>query len=414
MNAPLPIPRNTKGRIDHAWLDPAVPSPALETIVERLMPCVRLAVVYGGDKSAEGAVITQTVNTRPWKSYEAVASEIASALRCIGFRHVALIPEDMRLAERLRRGKIDLVWLNSGGVQGINPMAHAPALLEMLGVPYVGHCPLTVSTLDNKHAFKRDLTFAGISTAPFVTWHPARGRFRPKIDSRFVRTFRRHWGHFIVKPVSGRASLHVHFVEDEALLPDAVAAVGAATQNEVLIEAYLPGREYCVAVAGPVFARNRRIYSHSEPFVFSTVERLLEPGERIATSMDKQPITNDRLRMLDDVGDEEVLAEIRELARAVALNFGLQALARLDLRTDAANRICVLEANPKPDLKRPNVGVTSIVCFGLEALGMDYEDLILGQFADRVDFLLKHRRRSAPKIVTLAEGPPNAESSVSP
>ena len=33
-------------------------------------------------------------------------------------------------------------------------MAHAPALLEMLGVPYIGHNPLAASLLDNKHVFK--------------------------------------------------------------------------------------------------------------------------------------------------------------------------------------------------------------------------------------------------------------------
>jgi D-alanine-D-alanine ligase len=399
----LARPRDECERFERVHFDAAAPDTRLQALVERLMPRIRIAVVFGGDKRAEGAVITETVNTRPWKSYETVASEIASALRTLGFKHVSLLPEDMRLAERLRRERIDLVWLNTGGVQGINPMAHAPSLLEMSGVPYIGHCPLTVSTLDNKHAFKRDLTFAGIATAPFVTWHPARGRFRPKADSRFIRTFRHHWGQFIVKPVSGRASLHVHFVEDEAQLPDAVAAVGAATENPVLIEAYLPGREYCVAVGGPAFARGRQIYALDEPFVFSAVERLLKPGERIATSMDKQPITNERLRILDDDRDEEVLAEVQELARAVALNFELQALTRLDLRADVANRICVLEANPKPDLKRPSNDVTSIVCFGLGAMGMDYEDLILGQIADRIDFLLKYRRRAAPKLAALAE-----------
>lgn len=403
MNAPLLKPREPFSYSEHALLDAAAPAPDLQATVERLIERIRVAVVYGGDNRSEGAVITETVNTRPWKSYETVASEIASALLRLGFKHVHLMPEDMRLTDSLCRERIDLVWLNTGGVQGINPMAHAPALLEMLGLPYVGHSPLAVTTLDNKHAFKRDLTFAGIATAPFVTWNPARGRFRPKIDSRFIRTFRHHWGPFIVKPVSGRASLHVHFVEEESLLAEAVEAVGAATENEVLIEAYLPGREYCVAVAGPVLARNRQLHRLPEPFVFSAIERLLEKDERISTSMDKQPITNNRLRMLSNVQDEEVLAEISELARAVALTFELEALTRLDLRADVANRICILEANPKPDLKRPDAGVTSIVCFGLDDLGMDYEDLILGQFAERIEFLLKHRRRAVPKLVELTE-----------
>ena len=62
-----------------------------------------------------------------------------------------------------------------GGVQGYNSTSHAPAMLEMLGMPYVGHDPLNATTLDNKHAFKREAVCAGLPTAPFMTWHMSRG-----------------------------------------------------------------------------------------------------------------------------------------------------------------------------------------------------------------------------------------------
>src|SRR5712691_6510200 len=172
--------------------------------IERLMPQLRIAVIYAGDKSAPGSVLYRAPNTRSWKSYEAVAKDIASALERIGFRNVELMPEDMHLGERLRHSGIHLAWLNSGGVQGYNPAGHAPATLEMLGVPYVGHDPLTATTLDNKHAFKREAVCAGLPTAPFCTWHLARGHFRPDVNSRFHDAFGDYPGPFIVKPVSGR------------------------------------------------------------------------------------------------------------------------------------------------------------------------------------------------------------------
>ncbi len=378
-----------------------VPQPALERRVELLLDRLRIGVVFGADKSAAGAVITPTVNSRSWKSYQSVAHDIADALRRIGFKHVSLLTDDMRLAETLRREGIHLVWLNTGGVQGINPMAHAPAQLEMLGVPYIGHDPLIAGMLDNKHSFKRNLASLGLPTAPFVTWHPVRGPFRPKVNSRFIRAFKNHWGPYVVKPVSGRASLHVHCVDDESGLSAAVSEVYAATENEVLIEAYLPGREYCIAVSGAIVARQRRIFRLAEPFVFSPVERVFAPGERIVTSMDVQPISPDRLRLLASEPDQEIVAELTELARAVHLDFNLEALVRLDVRTDARNRLAVLEANPKPDLKRPSDSLTSIVCFGLASQGMDYEDLILGQLANRLDFLMRHRRRAIPRLAEL-------------
>ena len=125
----------------------------LQRSIEQLYAKMRMAVIFGGDKSAPGSVVYQSQNSRSWKSYEAVAEDIAASLRRIGFRHVELIPEDMSLGERLQRASIHMAWLNSGGVQGYNSAAHAPAMLEMMGIPYVGHDPLSATTLDNKHAF---------------------------------------------------------------------------------------------------------------------------------------------------------------------------------------------------------------------------------------------------------------------
>ena len=64
-------------------------------------------------------------------------------------------------------------------------------------------------------------------------------------------------------------------------------------------------------------------------------------------------------------------------------------------------RLQILEANPKPDLKRPKNGTTNLISAGLPDFGMDYEDLILSLFADRLDCLLKHRKSSIGHIVDL-------------
>ncbi len=369
--------------------------------LERLRTHMNMAIVFGGDKTVEGAVINPTINPRSWKSYESVAEDIAAALRRIGFRNVVTIPEDMRLGDRLQRENIHLAWLNTGGVQGFNPVSHAAAMLEMLGVPYIGHDPLTAGTLDNKHMFKRDLMCLGIPTAPSITWHMARGPFRPRINSRFIRAFKNHRGAFVVKPVSGRASLHVHVVDDVRDLPDAVAEVFEVTANHVLIEAYLPGREYCVAVSGPVVAGPGQIVRKRDPFIFSCVERVLGADERIVTSMDVKPITTDRIRCLDPIADADELMTLRQLAREVYLDFSLEAMVRLDVRADQSGKMFVLEANPKPDLKQPSGDKLSIVCAGLAAEGMDYDDLIFTILANRLDYLLNHRKTAVPELFAL-------------
>ena len=95
----------------------ATASSGLQRILEQLMKKVRVAIVFGGDKSSPGSVIYQSQNARSWKSYEAVAEDIAASLRRSGFRNVELIPEDMALGDRLRSGTIHMAWLNTGGVE---------------------------------------------------------------------------------------------------------------------------------------------------------------------------------------------------------------------------------------------------------------------------------------------------------
>jgi D-alanine-D-alanine ligase len=373
----------------------------LQHWIECLKPHVRVAIIFGGDNSAPGSVVYQSHNARSWKSYEAVAQDIAASLARIGFRHVRLIPDDMHLGDRLRREGIHIAWLNSGGVQGYNSAAHASSMLEMLGVPYVGHDPLAATTLDNKHAFKRQALCAGLPTAPFSIWHMARGVFRPELNTRFQRVFDDYCGPFVVKPVSGRASLHVSVIDTRDELADAIARVYEATADEVLIEKYLPGREFCIAVAGSVTSRRGQLQQDRGPFAFAALERILSPGEKIFTSMDTRPITFDRCRSVDPQQDSRQLRRLRDLACEVFLEFNLHSLIRLDIRSDADGGLFILEANPKPDLKRPANGIISLISVGLDEIGMDYDDLIFSLLADRLNFLLTQRPGSIAHVVDL-------------
>jgi hypothetical protein len=60
-----------------------------------------------------------------------------------------------------------------------------------------------------------------------------------------------------------------------------------------------------------------------------------------------------------------------------------------------------MEANPKPDLKRAEGDVVSLVSLGLSEHQMSYHDLILGLLADRLDYLFTYNRDSFPQIMDL-------------
>jgi D-alanine-D-alanine ligase len=367
--------------------------PSLSAFQERLRelaPRLRIAVIYGGDKEQPGAVLHRAGNTRPWKSYREVAANIQETLRELGFEHVWLVPENMDLPAFLHRERIGFAWLNTGGVQGDNPVCHAVSLLEMLGVPYVGHPPFLAALLDEKDAFKRQLQAMGFPTATFTTWHPSAGPLAAKVR----RTFGHYTGPFIVKPVSGRASLHVHKVANAAEAAPLAAEITALTHRPVVIERFLPGREFCVGVCGQVVCRGGRLEQLDEPFAFSPLERKLLPGEDVFTSMDKKAITEDRAMLLPM--DDPVREELCDLARQIYREMDLKTLVRLDVRADETGRLCVLEANPKPDLKKPSENSTSLVSIGLPEQGMNYHDLIYGLLADRLhDLLITNPKRLA-------------------
>ena len=350
---------------------------------------LRIAVIYNGSRDAEGAVIHSTHNPRSEKSYRPVAEDIAQGLRTIGFRHVMTIPDDLNLAQRLRTERIDLAWLNTAGIQGLDAAAHTPSLLELSGIPYVGHRPLNVLTLDNKHIFKGFCTRVGIPTPPFIMWDGTWGVMDPDREPRFLDVFGDYDGPFVVKPVTGRASLHVVLVDDRGGLSEAVEEVHRKTLNQVQIEKFVGGSEYCVSVCGPTVARGGDLERRDDLFAFSILERVLGNDEKIFTSMDFRPITSDRIRLLDET-DGAVYHELAQLARTVYSEVQLRTLIRLDVRADLEGRLHVLEANPKPDLKRPEGAKISLACAGLHQHGMRYEDLLLSLVADT---LSRHSHR---------------------
>jgi D-alanine-D-alanine ligase len=265
-------------------------------------------------------------------------------------------------------------------------------MLEMFGIPYVGHNPLSAATMDCKNAMKRDLMLAGIPTAPFMVWQPSRGPLMPGRDSRLKSAFGAYEGPFIVKPISGRASRYVVAVDHVSGLAATAEGIYAATDNPVLIERYLSGREFCIAVCGEVLARQGELARLGHPFAFAAVERMLDPGERVFTSMDHRPITTDRVRGLDPTSEAELHDSLTDIGRQVYREFDIETLIRLDVRADDQGDLYVLEANPKPDLAAPVENRTSIVCAGLAQEGMTYDDLILSLIADRIDVLFSERR----------------------
>lgn len=374
----------------------------IQSLLEKIKKNLPIAVVHGGDRSVEGAVIRQTRNPRSDKSYACVASDIAESLIRLGFQQVDLIPEDMRIGERMRQLKTGIAWLNTGGTQGFASTAHAASMMEMFGMPYVGHNPMNAALLDNKHSFKHCLKGMGIATPQFLVCDFKNPDLIEEVFLRFDKVFE-GVEYLVVKPVSGRASLHVHRVAGKQEAREVAKQVNQATGNLVLIEQFIPGAEYTIAVNGPCISVGRQISELAAPFTFSATRRTMAADEPIFTSMDVRPIGLDRCQILDPWGekDKATVAALSDIAARIYKSFGLETMVRVDIRADESGFLYVLEANPKPDLKRPSEAGFSFVSGGLGHFGMDYDDLILSTFVDRIHFLLTHRRDMIPQIMEL-------------
>ena len=90
----------------------------ISALVRRVMVQGAITIVHGGDPKSPGAVLHETFNPRGNKSYRAVAEDIANSLGRSGFRNIHVVPDGLRLGDDIVELKTDLVWVNSGGVQG--------------------------------------------------------------------------------------------------------------------------------------------------------------------------------------------------------------------------------------------------------------------------------------------------------
>ncbi|MEM7588084.1 MAG: D-alanyl-alanine synthetase [Acidobacteriota bacterium] len=356
----------------------------LDEILQALRQRLRIAVVYSGDPRDPSAIIHRTHQARVWKSYEGVARDIAAALERLGFSKVFLLREGRDLGAHLQRAEVHLAWLNCGGIQGFDPLAQAPALLEGLGIPYVGHRPASATLLDNKYLCKRLLAGLGLPTAPFLLWHP---RWASGLsEATLLETFGTEQGPWVVKPVNGRASRDVTYLEQAHELPALVAEIYGRTANAVLIESFLPGREVAVGAAAPLRRVDGRWTRTRGAWCFAFIERLLAPQEHIFESLDARPIDGSRARVLDRGQEGALIAKLQALGRVVADHLHLRSMFRMDLREDEHGELRILEINPKPDLKAPTSdGATSLLALGLADAGVSYDELVLFQLAAAID-----------------------------
>lgn len=251
---------------------------------------------------------------------------------------------------------VDLVFNVAEGIHGRNREAQVPAILELLDIPYTGSDPATLSLTLDKGLAKRVVAQAGLPTARFVVMVTGREKRPSGLDFPLM-----------VKPVaegSSKGVLGKSVVETEAELREVVAEVVGRYRQGALVEAFLPGREFTVALLG-----ERR-------------PRILPPMEIVFTDPDERRPVYTFEHKLDQSSqvryeaparvDAALGRAIERVARGAFEALGCRDVARIDLRCDRDGVPCFIECNPLPGLT-PG---WSDLCLIAEAAGMNYRTLV--------------------------------------
>ncbi len=304
-----------------------------------------LAAGYGEEETAE------------LDSIETVEA-IEGVLRRRGFE-TDRIGSVRDLAARLAAGeRWDLVFNFAEGLHGVGREAQVPALLDAWCIPYTFSDPLVLSLTLHKGMTKRVVRDAGIRTPPFAVVETLAEVAR--IDLPFP---------LFAKPVaegSGKGVSPSSKAATPRALRETCRRLLQRFRQPVLVETYLPGREFTVGILGTGAAAE----------AVAVLEVVLgERAEADAYGYVNKKECHERVRyvLVDD-------AEARESAK-VALSawrvLGCRDGGRVDLRSDAAGRPNFLEVNPLAGL-HPTFSDLPI---GFRQAGIGYDEMI-GRIVD--------------------------------
>jgi D-alanine-D-alanine ligase len=262
------------------------------------------------------------------------------------------VRHDMRWFQACRRA--DLVFNLCEGVHGVSQWEeHVVATLEFAGIPFTGCGLWSVAACRRKAIANAILEKAGL---PIPTWTLAIG----KIADDFPLPA-------IVKPAAEDASAGLDkssVVTDRKTLRARVAAM-TEQFDEVLVQQYIPGREFNVGFVG----------SRTLPVAEIDFTGMPEGSWPILTYAAKWHTGS-----AEDLGSRPVCpAQISErlatrLVRTAEAAWRVmqgKGYGRVDLRVDDTGRPWVLEVNPNPDLT-DEAGLSRMA----KAAGWDYPELV--------------------------------------
>jgi D-alanine-D-alanine ligase len=235
------------------------------------------------------------------------------------------------LIERLAAGdRWDLVFNICEGLHGLGREAQVPAILDVYEIPYTFADPTTLCVCLNKALTKTVLRAAGV---PTPDWHVVR-------DVADIERCQLPFP-LIAKPLAegtGKGINAASKITDRNALRQVCARLLIQYVQPVLVEHFLPGREFTVGVVG----------TGAKAQVIGTLEILLrdaaEPG--VYSYVNKEQSEDLCDCPLVRATDDAAVAEAERIALAAWRVVAGRDAGRVDLRCDAAGKPHLIEINP--------------------------------------------------------------------
>lgn len=279
---------------------------------------------------------------------------IANAVSSLGFQ-VVRIGNAASLLEKLDHLDVDIVFNLSEGLWGRNRESQVPILLEMKGIPCVGADALTLGITLDKVMAKKIFIAGQIPTPKFFEVRSA----RELIDTDHCAF------PMIVKPRfegSSKGLSEKSRVENKEELKNQVEFILDTYKQPALIEEFISGREFTVAVVGNDPAQ-------ALPVVQVKIDGELELNEKFYTF---SRIASDRLEYVCPAKiSPELEDKIKDYALRAYRAVDCYDFGRVDFRVDKSGNPFVLEINPLPSLSTEDVFMLIA-----KTIGISYEQML--------------------------------------
>lgn len=253
---------------------------------------------------------------------------------------VVMIEADEDAYEKLRRTRPDIVFNMAEGLSGESRESQIPAMMEMLGIPYTGSAPLTLGLCLNKARTKELLSRYGIPTPKFAVLGDM------DVDLERYLAFP-----MIVKPLYEGSSKGIRqdsVVYNMDELKAKVSSVKEIYSQPVLVEEYLGGREFTVAVLGnggglkvlPIVEINYSTLPEGVTHIYSYEAKWI---------LDRPEDPLDIFTCPADIS-ESLKGALDRVAADACKVLDVRDWCRIDIRCNSIGAPHVLELNPLPGI----------------------------------------------------------------